>query len=96
MAHDILIRLASILVLGVSAQWLAWRLRLPALVVLLAFGLVAGPATGFLDPDKLLGPLLHPLVSLALAVILYEGGLSLRALTSCTGAVSVYISDQSD
>ncbi len=78
MAHDIPIRLASILVLGVSAQWLAWRLRLPALVVLLAFGLAAGPATGFLDPDQLLGPLLHPLVSLAVAIVLYEGGLSLR------------------
>jgi NhaP-type Na+/H+ or K+/H+ antiporter len=78
MGHDILIRLASILVLGISAQWLAWRLRLPALVVLLAFGLAAGPATGFLDPDQLLGPLLHPLTSLAVAVILYEGGLSLR------------------
>ena len=78
MGHDILIRLASILVLGISAQWLAWRLRLPALVVLLAFGLAAGPATGFLDPDQLLGALLHPLTSLAVAVILYEGGLSLR------------------
>jgi NhaP-type Na+/H+ or K+/H+ antiporter len=78
MAHEILIRLASILVLGVSAQWLAWRLRLPALVMLLAFGLAAGPATGFLAPDQLLGPLLHPLVSLAVAIILYEGGLSLR------------------
>jgi NhaP-type Na+/H+ or K+/H+ antiporter len=78
MAHNILIHLASILVLGVSAQWLAWRLRLPALVVLLAFGLAAGPVTGFLAPDQLLGPLLHPLVSLAVAIILYEGGLSLR------------------
>jgi NhaP-type Na+/H+ or K+/H+ antiporter len=78
MTHHILIRLASILVLGVSAQWLAWRLRLPALLLLLAVGLVAGPATGFLDPDGLLGPLLPPLVSLAVAVILYEGGLSLK------------------
>jgi NhaP-type Na+/H+ or K+/H+ antiporter len=78
MAHDILIRLAGILVLGIAAQWLAWRLRLPALLLLLAFGLAAGPGTGFLDPDRLLGPLLHPLVSLAVAVILYEGGLSLR------------------
>jgi NhaP-type Na+/H+ or K+/H+ antiporter len=78
MAHDILIRLASILALGIAAQWLAWRLRLPALLLLLAFGLAAGPGTGFLDPDQLLGPLLHPLVSLAVAVILYEGGLSLR------------------
>jgi NhaP-type Na+/H+ or K+/H+ antiporter len=78
MAHEILIRLASILALGIAAQWLAWRLRLPALLLLLAFGLAAGPGTGFLDPDHLFGPLLHPLVSLAVAVILYEGGLSLR------------------
>ena len=60
MTHHILIHLASILVLGVSAQWLAWRLRLPALLLLLAFGLIAGPVTGFLDPDSLLGPLMHP------------------------------------
>jgi NhaP-type Na+/H+ or K+/H+ antiporter len=69
--------LASIIVLGIGARWLAWRLRLPAILFLLIFGLVAGPVTGFLDPDSLLGNLLLPVVSLSVAVILFEGGLNL-------------------
>ena len=64
--------------LGIGAQWLAWRLHLPAILVLLLTGFVAGPLTGYLNPDQLLGDLLLPLVSLAVALILFEGGLSLR------------------
>ncbi len=41
------------------------------------FGIVAGPVTNFLDPDLLFGDLLLPLVSIAVAIILFEGGLSL-------------------
>jgi len=78
MTEHLLIGLASIIVLGVSAQWLAWRLRLPSILLLLLFGLVAGPVTGFIHPDALLGELLFPVVSLSVALILYEGGLSLR------------------
>jgi NhaP-type Na+/H+ or K+/H+ antiporter len=72
------VSLAAILVLGLSAQWAAARLGIPSILLLLAFGLAAGPATGFLDPDRLFGELLLPLVSLAVAVILFEGGLSLK------------------
>lgn len=78
MTEEILIYLSTILVLGIVAQWLAWRLGLPSILVLLIFGLVAGPITGFLDPDQILGPLLVPLVSLSVAVILFEGGLNLK------------------
>jgi len=60
------------------AQWLAWRLELPSILVLLIFGILAGPITGFLDPDQILGPLLMPFVSLSVAVILFEGGLNLK------------------
>ncbi|MEM7348775.1 MAG: cation:proton antiporter [Chloroflexota bacterium] len=73
-----LIGLASIAVLGIGAQWLAWRFRLPSILLLLIFGFVAGPVTGFLDPDHLLGDLLFPVVSLAVGIILFEGGLSLK------------------
>jgi NhaP-type Na+/H+ or K+/H+ antiporter len=73
-----LLGLASIIVLGVVAQWSAWRLRIPSILLLLGFGLLAGPATGLLQPNTLLGPLLLPAVSLSVAVILFEGGLSLR------------------
>ena len=75
-----LIYLTGVVALGLAAQWLAWRLRLPAILLLLAFGflfgLMGGEAT---DPELLIGsPLLFPVVSLAVAVILFEGGLSLR------------------
>ncbi len=76
--------------LGIAAQWLAWRLRLPSILVLLAFGVLLGQ---YSNPDKLLNELveghaqdngalasrlLFPFVSLSVAVILFEGGLSLR------------------
>ena len=64
-------------VCGVGAQWLAWRLRLPAIVLMLAAGLLVGPATGIFDPARDIGALTGPLISLAVAVILFEGGLSL-------------------
>lgn len=78
MSENLLVGLASILILGISAQWLAWRLRLPSILLLLIFGFLAGPATGLLDPDALFGDVLLPLVSLSVAVILFEGGLNLR------------------
>ena len=70
--------LAAILVLGVGAQWLAWRLRLPSILPLLLLGIAAGPVTGLLDPDALFGPALFPMVSLGVALVLFEGGLTLR------------------
>jgi NhaP-type Na+/H+ or K+/H+ antiporter len=78
LTEEILIYLSTILVLGIVAQCLAWRLGLPSILVLLIFGLGAGPITGFLDPDQILGSLLVPLVSLSVAVILFEGGLNLK------------------
>ncbi|TQS72431.1 sodium:proton antiporter [Rhodobacteraceae bacterium] len=62
---------------GVGAQWVAWKLRLPAIVFMLVAGLVAGPLTGVIDPSRDFGDLTGPLISLAVAVILFEGGLSL-------------------
>lgn len=77
--HDpIPLTLATILLAGVGAQWLAWWLRLPAILPLLAVGLIAGPVTGWLDPDALFGSLLFPMVSLGVAIILFEGALTLR------------------
>jgi len=71
--------LAGILILGIFAQWLAWRLRMPAIVPLLAFGFAVGNLAPYdrLEP-VLEGELLFPFVSLAVAVILFEGGLSLH------------------
>ncbi len=78
MSEYIAIGLASVLALGISAQWLAWRTKLPAILLLLGFGIIAGPVTGLLDPDKLMGDLLTPFVSISVAIILFEGGLSLK------------------
>ena len=78
MQESILLALVTILLLGISAQWLAWRLKIPSILLLLVAGVVVGPVTGFLDPDALFGDLLLPGVSLAVALILYEGGLTLR------------------
>lgn len=78
METDVLIGLASIIVLGIAAQWVSWRLHLPSILLLLLSGFVAGPVTGFINPDELFGELLFPVVSLSVGLILFEGGLSLK------------------
>ena len=70
-----LIYLTTILALGSGAQWLAWKLKLPAILLLLLAGFLCGQ---FADPEEYIGlKLLLPAVSLSVAVILFEGGLSL-------------------
>jgi len=64
--------------LGVGAQWLAWRLQLPGIVLMLLAGVIAGPVLGVLDPARDIGPLVAPMVSVAVAIILFEGGLTLN------------------
>lgn len=76
--EQVLAALCLVLALGVTAQWIAWRLRVPAILTLLLLGFAAGPATGVLDPDALMGKLLFPFVSMAVAIILFEGGMNLR------------------
>ncbi len=73
-----LLSLVLIVTFGITGQWLAWRFRLPSILLLLLLGFVAGPVTGWIRPDELMGRLLLPVVSLSVAVILFEGGLSLR------------------
>ncbi len=78
MTQHLLIAVASIVTLGIAAEWLAWRIHLPSILVLLLFGFLAGPISGFLNPDLVLGDLLFPIVSISVAIILFEGGASLR------------------
>ncbi len=70
--------LACIGVLSLFCQWLAWRVRMPAILFLLAGGIAVGPLLGFLDPEAVFGDLLFPVISLAVAIILFEGSLTLR------------------
>ncbi len=73
-----LVTIAAVVVLGIGAQWLAWRTRFPSILLLLGLGFLAGPVTGFLPQDALQGEWLFPFVSLAVGIILFEGGLTLR------------------
>ncbi len=82
-----MVELASILVLGVFAQWLAWKIKQPAILPLILIGLLVGPVSTFftLDGTKLIdgdnifsGDLLFSFVSLSVGVILFEGGLTLN------------------
>ena len=78
MDNTILLSFAGIGVLGICCQWLAWWARLPAILFLLIVGILVGPVFGILDPDALFGKLLFPIVSLSVAVILFEGSLTLK------------------
>jgi NhaP-type Na+/H+ or K+/H+ antiporter len=75
---NVLSGIALIIVLAVSAQWVAWRMRLPSILILLTVGFIAGPILRLVDPDALMGDLLFPLVSLAVGLIMFEGALGLR------------------
>ncbi len=76
--HNIPLALAAIIGLGIGAQWLAWRVKLPSILLLLLTGFLVGPILGWFQPNDLLGDLMHPLISLAVGVILFEGGLTLK------------------
>ncbi len=78
MNENTVLLLAGIGVIAMFCQWIAWRLRLPAILFLLLAGLAVGPLAGWLDPDALFGHLLFPFISLSVAVILFEGSLTLR------------------
>ena len=90
-------QLAGIIVLGIFAQWLAWKVRVPAILPLIVFGLLVGPVSTLFTEDggKLISPIylmgddgdgvglfpgrsLFYFVSLAIGIILFEGGLTLK------------------
>jgi len=51
---------------------------LPSILLLLSFGILAGPVLGWIDPDESFGALLLPLASLSVSIILHEGGRTLK------------------
>lgn len=87
-----MVELAGIIILGIIAQWVAWRFKLPAILPLILIGLLVGPlATLYTDDgSKLIEPIwngekglfpgegLYYFVSLAISIILFEGGLTLK------------------
>ncbi len=94
MSESILLGITSIFVFGVGAQWLGWRLKLPAILLLLISGIIAGPILGLVNPDELMGDLFTPFISVSVAIILFEGGLSLRfsELKNVGGAIGNLVS----
>jgi NhaP-type Na+/H+ or K+/H+ antiporter len=70
--------IAAVFLTAMACQWLAWRVKLPAIIFLLLAGIWAGPLSHWLVPDALLGRLLFPFVSLSVAIILFEGSLTLK------------------
>jgi len=88
-----MIELAGIIILGILAQWFAWRFKIPAILPLILIGLLVGPiASEFFthDGNKWIEPIwngtkglfpgsgLYYFVSLAISIILFEGGLTLK------------------
>lgn len=70
--------IAGIGLCALLAQWLAWVARIPAILFLLVTGLLLGPVFSVVDPDAIFGDLLFPIISLSVAVILFEGSLTLH------------------
>ena len=69
--------LLVILAAGLSSQWLAWRIRIPAIVILIAVGLVLGPITDLIHFDVPAVDMAE-LIGLGVAIILFEGGMDLK------------------
>ena len=78
MQEQAIIALSVIGVVAILCQWFAWWVKLPAILFLLLAGIVLGPLTGWLNPGQLFGDLLFPMVSLSVAIILFEGALTLK------------------
>jgi NhaP-type Na+/H+ or K+/H+ antiporter len=80
-----MLELAAIIVFGIFAQWIAWRMKIPAIFPLILLGLLLGPlSTLFLEnqwinPENIFaGKTMYYFVSLSVGVILFEGGLTLK------------------
>ena len=80
-----MLELAAIIVLGIFAQWIAWRMRIPAIFPLIIIGLFVGPLSilflenQWINPENIFaGKTMYYFVSLSVGVILFEGGLTLK------------------
>ena len=93
MGRDPVLQLGVIVVAGIAAQWLAWRVRLPAIVLLLVAGFVVGPLGDIVAPDALFGESLPGVVSLGVGLVLFEGslGLDLRQLKAARRVILLLV-----
>src|SRR5690625_220279 len=77
MTLSLLFEIMLILVLGIGSQWVSWKYRMPSFVVMSLSGLLVGPFLGFMIPEESFGALYNPFISIAVAIILFEGSLNL-------------------
>ncbi|HET7308403.1 MAG TPA: sodium:proton antiporter [Gammaproteobacteria bacterium] len=76
---DLTVAIVAVLGAGMLAQWLAWRLKVPAILFLLIAGAIAGPVLGWLRPHEQFGDAaVESIIGLCVAIILFEGGLNLE------------------
>src|SRR5699024_8475327 len=68
--------LMLVVFLGVFSHWIAGRVGMPAVVVLAVVGLLVGPIFGYINPEESMGDLFSPVISFAVAIILFEGSLN--------------------
>lgn len=87
---DPAIALSLLAAIGIGAQWASAQLRIPAILPLLLIGFLIGPMTGLFNPDAVFGDLLFSGVSVGVAIILFEGALTLR-LADISGAERVVV-----
>lgn len=87
-----MVELAGIIILGILAQWVAWKFKIPAILPLILLGLFVGPFSTLFSDDgnKWIEPVwngqqglfpgesLFNFVSLSIALILFEGGMTLK------------------
>ena len=78
MELSLLFTLMLIGLLGIGSQWVAWKFSLPAIVIMSLAGLLAGPVFGIMNPQEDFGALYDPVISMSVAIILFEGSLNLR------------------
>src|SRR5699024_3846006 len=75
---SMLIVIMLIGLLGIGSQWIAWKYSLPAIVIMSIAGLLVGPVLGLMNPEEDFGNLYDPIISVAVAIILFEGSLNLK------------------
>jgi NhaP-type Na+/H+ or K+/H+ antiporter len=76
--EQILFSIAASFAVCMLCQWLAWIVKLPAIIFLLLAGIISGPVFHVLSPETLMGHLFSPFISLSVAIILFEGSITLK------------------
>ncbi len=87
--HQVVLSIVRVAGLGAGTQWLAWHLKKPAIILLAAVGLIMGPGLDLIRPSQEFGNFLRAVVSLGVAIILFEGGLSLQLRELKDAAIGV-------